>query len=166
MNTINQEELKAVIYALTLKDRGGDKRNIWLKKGFNKINKRADFLITYWKNRLEKNNPEDHDLYQNVLADYRAHLLGGIKEKQSALPSLSEQAKTLAGAGTNWVKSGFKTVDQETFDGRLDICKGCEFWDAAGMLGTGRCTKCGCSTQAKLRMATEKCPIDKWLQVN
>jgi hypothetical protein len=30
------------------------------------------------------------------------------------------------------------------------------------MRGTGRCSKCGCSTWAKLRMASEKCPIDKW----
>jgi hypothetical protein len=65
-------------------------------------------------------------------------------------------------AAADWTKSGFPIPDPETFNARLETCKGCEFWDESGFAKTGRCRKCGCSTQAKLRMATEKCPIGKW----
>jgi hypothetical protein len=65
-------------------------------------------------------------------------------------------------AAADWTKSGFPIPDPETLNARLEICKGCEFWDESGFAKTGRCKKCGCSTQAKLRMATEKCPIGKW----
>ncbi len=77
-------------------------------------------------------------------------------------PSLLEKAKSLALATEEWAKSGFKKVDELQLQDRLDICQGCEFWDQSGFAGTGKCKKCGCSTQAKLRMATSKCPIDKW----
>jgi hypothetical protein len=77
-------------------------------------------------------------------------------------PSLFQQAKNLTTSLTNWVKDGVKVVSEEVLNQRMDICKKCEFWDSEAFAGTGRCSKCGCSTQAKLRMATEKCPIDKW----
>ena len=77
-------------------------------------------------------------------------------------PDLIEKIKSLASASSDWAKSGFKTASQIQLENRLAICKGCEFWDQSGFGGTGKCNKCGCSTQAKLRMATSKCPIDKW----
>ena len=77
-------------------------------------------------------------------------------------PSLAEKAKSLAGSVGTWAKSGFPTASDEKLATRKAICESCEFWDKGGFAGTGKCTKCGCSTQAKLRMATSKCPIDKW----
>ena len=68
----------------------------------------------------------------------------------------------LAKATAKWAKEGMPVTNEETLKVRLETCKGCEFWDESGFAKTGRCKKCGCSTQAKLRMATEKCPIDKW----
>jgi hypothetical protein len=76
--------------------------------------------------------------------------------------SLLHKASLLANSIAPWAINGFKLVDKETLEKRLDICKGCEFWDQSGFVGTGKCKKCGCSTQAKLRMDTSKCPIDKW----
>lgn len=76
--------------------------------------------------------------------------------------SLKDKVSSLSRSATKWAKSGFPIPDPETFNARLEICKGCEFWDESGFAKTGRCKKCGCSTQAKLRMATEKCPIGKW----
>ena len=61
-----------------------------------------------------------------------------------------------------WAESGFKQTPQKTIEDRLDVCKKCEFWDAAALNNTGRCLKCGCSTWAKLRLATERCPLGKW----
>lgn len=66
------------------------------------------------------------------------------------------------GATKEWMENGFPTASKQQLDNRLSICKSCEFWDRFGFGGTGKCKKCGCSTQAKLRMATSKCPIDKW----
>jgi hypothetical protein len=61
-----------------------------------------------------------------------------------------------------WARSDFKTTTAEQLEERIAICKLCEFWNASGFAGTGKCDKCGCSTQAKLRMSTSKCFIDKW----
>ena len=55
-----------------------------------------------------------------------------------------------------------QVVEQDELDKRLALCKGCEWWDPESFGKTGSCKKCGCSTWAKLRMASEKCPIDKW----
>lgn len=75
--------------------------------------------------------------------------------------SLSNLASNFKTSMVDWAKSGFKTVDQETLDSRLDICKGCEYWKPDSYLGLGKCTKCGCSG-SKLHLATSKCPIGKW----
>lgn len=77
-------------------------------------------------------------------------------------PSIGEMVVSVGKSLTKWVGSGFSKSTQEVIDTRLSICKGCEFWDAQALNGGGRCLKCGCSTWAKLRMASEKCPLDKW----
>lgn len=61
-----------------------------------------------------------------------------------------------------WASRGFQHTDEETLKTRLETCNKCEFWNKKAFGGTGRCMKCGCSTWAKIRMATEKCPISKW----
>jgi hypothetical protein len=78
-------------------------------------------------------------------------------------PTLLNKAKSLATAAGDWVRAGLPVTSDADLENRLNICKTCEFWDQSGFMGTGSCKKCGCSTQAKLRMATAKCPIDKWL---
>lgn len=88
--------------------------------------------------------------------------IGNWETIESNPPSLAQMASTFLGSTMQWAKSGMKTTTTEQFYSRIEICKGCEFWEGSGFAGTGRCKKCGCSTQAKLRMATEKCPIDKW----
>lgn len=80
----------------------------------------------------------------------------------STTPTLPQMARSLASSAARWAKSGFQTTTPEQLESRLAICQSCEFWEEAGFAGTGKCKKCGCSTQAKLRMATSKCPIDKW----
>ena len=77
-------------------------------------------------------------------------------------PSLVDKVKYFSSSMAIWAKTGFKSATQEQLETRMETCKGCEFWDASGFGGTGSCKKCGCSTQAKLRMDTSKCPIDKW----
>lgn len=84
------------------------------------------------------------------------------KKNEQNLPSLTDMTKSLFQSATRWMRNGLVTTDEETLKTRIETCKACEFWNPNGFNGTGRCTKCGCSTWAKLRMATEKCPLGKW----
>lgn len=65
-------------------------------------------------------------------------------------------------SGTRWASSGFSTTQPEILAERESTCRACPEWDAQALNATGRCRKCGCSTWAKLRMATERCPLGKW----
>lgn len=49
-------------------------------------------------------------------------------------------------------------VSQEERNRRLAICEACQYFV------DNRCRKCGCFALAKIELATEKCPIDKWLR--
>lgn len=77
-------------------------------------------------------------------------------------PTLLNQLTTFSKASVGFAKSGFKTTPPEVLADREAICRACPEWDAKALNGTGRCKKCGCSTWAKLRMATERCPLGKW----
>jgi hypothetical protein len=65
-------------------------------------------------------------------------------------------------AASRFAQSGFATTPPEALAAREATCRACHEWDAAALNNTGRCRKCGCSTWAKLRMATERCPLGKW----
>ena len=77
-------------------------------------------------------------------------------------PSVGGQIKSASSAVSKFVKSGLSITPQDELDKRLSLCQTCEWWDSEALGKTGRCKKCGCSTWAKLRMATEKCPLGKW----
>ena len=79
--------------------------------------------------------------------------------------TLAHHAELLARFGisaANFTHSGFSTTPPEILDAREATCRACHEWDAEALNATGRCRKCGCSTWAKLRMATERCPLGKW----
>ena len=59
----------------------------------------------------------------------------------------------------DWKKSGFKSVDENIFWKRFMTCKSCENW--MGKDKIGYCKICNC-TILKLKIPTEKCPINKW----
>ena len=77
-------------------------------------------------------------------------------------PSLPQQAASLGKSLLNWTTSGFAPTPPEILAAREATCRACPEWDAAALNNTGRCRKCGCSTWAKLRMASESCPLGKW----
>lgn len=76
--------------------------------------------------------------------------------------SMYKKVSSALGSASNWAISGFPLTQKDILKSRIEVCVGCDLWDSAGFGGTGRCKKCGCSTQAKLRMASEKCPLGKW----
>lgn len=68
-----------------------------------------------------------------------------------------EQVRAAANAAHRFARSGFTATPPGIIATREATCRACPEWN-----GTGRCRKCGCSTWAKLRMATERCPLGKW----
>jgi hypothetical protein len=60
------------------------------------------------------------------------------------------------GSIRRWAKSGFAMASKEVVKERTAICKGCD------KLKGLRCDECGCVIAAKVRLATEKCPLAKW----
>jgi len=90
------------------------------------------------------------------------------KIQKTNYPTVFNMAKNLGKSMIGWAKSGFETLsdDSEEFKKRLETCKSCKEWDSQALGGTGRCRLCGCSTQAKLRLASESCPINLWGPVN
>lgn len=83
-------------------------------------------------------------------------------QNDSSNLTITQMVNSFSDSMTGWAKGGFPTTNKNQLFSRMEICKSCEFWEGSGFAGTGKCKKCGCSTQAKLRMATSKCPIDKW----
>ena len=83
-------------------------------------------------------------------------------KSQRKPPNVISMAKTFAKSSADWAANGFKHTEEGELAQRIETCRSCENWDAKAFNETGRCLVCGCSTWAKLRMATEKCPIGKW----
>jgi predicted Zn-ribbon and HTH transcriptional regulator len=78
----------------------------------------------------------------------------------------AQQLARFGHAAHRFARSGFATTPPEALATREATCKACSEWDAQALNSTGRCRKCGCSTWAKLRMATERCPLGKWEAVS
>lgn len=55
-------------------------------------------------------------------------------------------------------KDGFKKVDTEIFNNRMEICRSCPLFNSK----ENRCNECGCFLNIKASWNSEKCPIDKW----
>jgi hypothetical protein len=143
--------------------RSGDKWNIVLG-GVPQIN-----ILGNGEEILELNDRPQFDTVNKTRqitradADFANGVLGG-RVVTPTEPTLAQKAKSLGLSVVGWAKAGFAMASAETLEARLAICRGCEFWDATGFGGTGKCSECGCSTQAKLRMATSTCPLapPKW----
>lgn len=77
-----------------------------------------------------------------------------------------EKLKSAYWATVKFAKARMPSIPPKILEDRQSICRSCNQWDSQAINGTGRCKKCGCSTWAKLRMATEKCPLGKWEAVS
>ena len=136
-----------------------NKKSEILERIADQINKRGVALFVF------------KELYgDDTLAEMQESLPAATQEEASSIaaqnnetPSLWSMAKNAGTAALKSAASGFKMVTAEQYEERTNICKSCEFWNKEAFAGTGQCTKCGCSTKAKLKLATEKCPVDKWL---
>jgi len=71
-------------------------------------------------------------------------------------PSLARQAWNLATSLADFVADGCKTVSEEQYRERLEICDGCAH------RRHNRCMKCGCRLSLKAQGRAFKCPEGKW----
>lgn len=86
-----------------------------------------------------------------------------LKPTHSAegMPPASEQIANAASAGFRFAKSALSgeqvLVSAEVAHKRRETCLKCDNRAA------GRCKLCGCWTSLKIKLATEACPVGKWL---
>lgn len=110
---------------------------------------------------LRKIYKEDFELYEKIKNPQTL-----IESKSGVDATILEQMRNVGFAVSKFTASGFKQTPPNILEDRSFICRDCDQWDAIALNNTGRCKKCGCSTWAKLRMATERCPIGKWEAVS
>jgi glycosyltransferase involved in cell wall biosynthesis len=171
---LTQEDVNEVMYMLTMQLRPKFAA-LWKKKGFNKINRRGfrkkeNVLMLYWWNKCQTD--ESVMALACRMKDSQAQWAKlypkkppGATPQPEHKPSALQMASNLAKSMAKWAEAGFELASTEVLNRRLEVCGGCDLWDSTALGGTGRCRECGCSTQAKLRLASEKCPLDKWLPV-
>lgn len=117
-------------------------------------------IIEFLEEKIEKNITSDiQPLINRTLNKTKP----AATTNSGELPSVWSMVKNVGKAAVKSAASGFKIVTDAQYEERTNICKSCEFWKKDAFAGTGQCVKCGCSTKAKLKLATEKCPIGKWL---
>ncbi len=73
-------------------------------------------------------------------------------------PPVAHQAVSVARALWDWACDGLKLAPEAEYQRRLATCEGCPLFDR----DQKRCAKCGCYTDYKLRMRSERCPEGKW----
>ena len=81
----------------------------------------------------------------------------------SAPPSMAQMGHSLFSSAVNFLASGKPLVNEAQAAARLAFCVICTNFDE-GVLG-GRCLHCGCLTFAKLRLASERCPLGIWGEI-
>jgi hypothetical protein len=95
-----------------------------------------------------------------------------IVEESHDLSNL-ELVGGMAGAMFRWGRSGFRGLDEATAAARLETCQSCPHLVEAPDRLLYRvkmvkksdqrvCRKCGCVAAAKVKVATERCPIGLW----
>lgn len=71
---------------------------------------------------------------------------------------LSVVAMELSRSIASAVKSGFRFVDDLTYEKRVTTCKSCDNFSATKM----RCKACGCFAMSKAKLVAWKCKEGKW----
>lgn len=86
-----------------------------------------------------------------------------IQDKNTKI-TITNKLHNLIVSTANYVKSGMQNVSDEKYKERLNICNGRSSGVICPYFNDNKCDKCGCYFIAKLRMASEKCPLTppKW----
>lgn len=151
-------------------------KSFWEEMSFNEapvIYDRDESLV--YELELRKIYKQDFYLWEQITSPKKLIILSETLEKdlryfckdslQMRAIFDSKMLSRLGHAAHRFARAGFATTPPEALATREATCRACPEWDDKALNGTGRCRKCGCSTWAKLRMATEKCPLGKWQSI-
>ena len=72
-------------------------------------------------------------------------------------PNIFQKARNLAHTMGDFAGSGFKIADEEVYNQRLEICRGCDRFE-----NNRFCKECGCFMDLKAKIEVAECPLDKW----
>ena len=72
-------------------------------------------------------------------------------------PSFFEKARNLAITMGDFANSGFKVADEEVYNKRMEICRGCDRFE-----NNRFCKECGGFMDLKAKIEVAECPLDKW----
>jgi hypothetical protein len=79
-------------------------------------------------------------------------------------PNMIQKAQNFGKAIVKHAQNKFISVSNNIKEERLSICKNCEFYNQTNP-DNPTCNKCGCFLKIKTGWASEKCPINKWLDI-
>lgn len=172
MENLSDGQLGKILYALTIRDRGGD-REKWLRRGIPKLEKISpDGMLGYWRRRIDSNT-DAMALALTVWSEYQTHLQdlasGRLDRPEESLqsmqtpkpPSLLKMVGNLVKATVAESKAVIlkePPVSEVEYQRRLKLCGTCDLFEK----GTGRCMSCGCFMTYKAKMRSQQCPTGKW----
>lgn len=137
----------------------------------NTTEKDIEFLdkVNLYKFDLNRNQIINPELPNSLPIEYKSQIVLSDNNSlppapipRTDLPSLKKMAFSLTSALKDTilqaVKDGSVIVTPNILLKRMDICVTCEFF----VVDKSRCNKCGCFMNIKARLASSKCPIEKW----
>ncbi len=106
---------------------------------------------------IDPGHPTYRPEFGPAIVEMSRNIFGG-GDSPGGRPSAGAMAASLARSFWDWAVSGFSAAPHEAQRERLNACIACPEWDS----GARRCRICGCFTDVKVRLRTERCPIGKW----
>ena len=124
---------------------------------------------------IRKIYQQDFDLWEQITSPEKLVVpsttlkeeLHYFRSSSSTIEETLDNVIVQSGKSTRGFASpDLSTTNPEILATREATCRACPQWDAEALNKMGRCRECGCSTWAKLRKATERCPLGKWEAVD
>jgi hypothetical protein len=78
------------------------------------------------------------------------------KSDRKPLPAFTEMASNLFTAAKDFVSDGGQLCDKQEYEQRLAMCAVCQYRN------NKNCSLCGCFIEAKAKIKSSSCPIDRW----
>jgi len=115
---------------------------------------------SFLNENLDK-QPQLSELYLKNM-EARKEVVKVIQQMQKEKDDIPiwKKAVNFAKSAGKWLASGAKFVPDEVKAKRLFICQHCSQFTKQG---TCSHVSCGCQMNSKVSMASEKCPVNKWL---
>lgn len=100
----------------------------------------------------DKLNPESEN--------YKPSYLSVVQRKNGLLPTVLQTVKNATKAIIKSASTGFSTVPESIRKDRVTICEGCPEL----LTENRRCSVCSCFVDIKASVASEACPLKKWIE--